>query len=342
MNWWLPHNFDKKRPYLKMRSRVIGALRRWFDGQDFDAVETSILQVCPVMDTHIHGFKTELIEPDLQTRHTMYLHTSPEFAMKKLLVAGMQRIYQIAPVFRNGDSSRLHSPEFSLLEWYRAHTDYQAMMEDCVDLIRAVGLAVEKTTLSYGDIVCDMNKPWQKLSVAAAFESLANIDLEQCLENPQLFAQRAREQNIRVAADDGWDDIFFRVMAERIEPTLGQGTPTILYDYPVALASLSKRKESNPNYAERFELYICGIEIANAFSELTDCVEQTKRFESEMQSKERFYGQRYPIDQDFIKALECGMPESSGIALGIDRLVMLFSGAECIDQVLWAPVTTQD
>ncbi len=342
MNWWLPHKFAEKRPYLRVRNQVISAMRQWFDIQNFDAVETPVLQVCPVMDAHIHGFETRLIEPDLTTSHKMYLHTSPEFAMKKLLVAGMKRIYQIVPVFRNSDASRLHSPEFTLLEWYRAETDYHAMMDDCAGLVRSVAKSIDKTILSYDGVQCDVNEEWQKISVSEAFKTLADIDLDECLEDKKLLAKRAAEQGIRTAVDDGWDDIFFRVMAEKIEPTLGRGQPTFLYDYPVALASLSKRKESNPKYAERFELYICGIEIANAFSELIDFAEQTVRFESEMNLKESLYDQRYPVDNDFIKALKHGMPESSGIALGVDRLVMLFSGAYHIDQVLWAPVAVQD
>lgn len=338
MTWWLPHNFSEKRAYLAVRSQCLQALRGWFFAQNFDEVHTPALQVTPVMDPHIHGFKTQLVEPDLQTAHEMYLHTSPEFAMKKLLVAGMARIYQLCPVYRNGDMSRLHSPEFMLLEWYRTQSDYHAMMQDCEDLVRAMAQEIGKMDVVHKDLRCDLSQPFERISVAQAFERYANIDLHAYLHDRDGFAACIMDQGIRVADDDAWDDIFFHVMAERIEQHLGKGRGCILYDYPAAMASLSRKKPEDPRYAERFELYLCGVEIANAFSELTDAAEQRARFEADMADKKRLYGAAYPLDEDFLQALDHGMPESSGCALGFDRLVMLLAGADNLDQVLWCPV----
>ena len=300
MSWWLPHHFEAKKPYLQARGRVFRAVRDWFDDAGFDEVQTPVLQVCPVMDAHIHGFQTSLKGPDLQVMREMYLHTSPEFAMKKLLVAGCERIYQLAPVFRNGDQSRLHSPEFTLLEWYRAHTDYHAMMDDSTGLLRYVADALGVRVYRYGGVVCDPFAPLQKISVREAFATYADIDLDLYLDDVQGFRACVRAVTGHAAPDDGWDDLFFRVMADKIEPHLGQGAATILYDYPVCMASLARRSPSDARYAERFELYVCGVELANAFSELTDADEQRQRFEDEMALKQRLYGERYPLDEEFL------------------------------------------
>ncbi len=260
--------------------------------------------------------------------------------MKKLLVAGMPRIYQLCPVYRNGDVSRLHSPEFMLLEWYRTDTDYTAMMEDCETLIQVCAQKLGVTQLSHNQIACDLSQPFVRLSVRDAFQTYAGLELDGLLDDTDLFRKAVDGLGIRVADDDAWDDLFFRVMADKIEPVLGQGQGTILYDYPVCMASLSRKKPDDPRYAERFELYLCGVEVANAFSELTDAAEQRARFEADMQIKQDLYGQRYPLDEDFLLALEYGMPPSSGCALGFDRLVMLLTGAKALENVLWAPVMT--
>ncbi len=335
MVWWHPHEFEVQKPYLKARMRVIKAVRAFFDDQDFWEVETPILQVCPVMDTHIHAFKTDILGLDLKKERELYLHTSPEFAMKKLMVAGVKDLYQICHVFRNGEGSKLHSPEFTMIEWYRSHADYEDIMDDCVDLLRTIAKKLDISVYSFNGRTADPFKDWQKISVAGAFDEYAAIDLAACLEDRDALAAAASGQGIRVTDTDNWDDIFHAVMAEKIEPYLGIGVPTILYDYPASMASLSRRKPDDPRFAERFELYVCGVELANAFGELTDVKEQRARFIEEMDIKEKLYGERYPIDEEFLDALEYGLPESGGIALGIDRLVMLASGADDIDQVLW-------
>ncbi len=338
MSWWQPHVFKEKKGFLLKRADILKSVRQYFDRQGFLEVTTPVLQVCPVMDMHIHAFETVLKGHDLSPRKSLYLQTSPELDMKKLMVAGVERLYQICPVFRNGDESKLHSPEFTMIEWYRADSDYTAIMDDCEAFLRCVAQGLGIQSMSHCGKSCDPFGDWQRISVCEAFQVYADIDLIEVLDDVDKFKAVLQQKGIRVTEDDRWDDLFFAVMAEKIEPHLGQGVPTILYDYPVCLASLSRRKPGDQRFAERFELYVCGVELANAFSELTDAREQRKRFHHEMALKKQLYGEEYPVDEEFLKALEYGLPESAGIALGIDRLVMLMTGAEDIDQVLWAPV----
>lgn len=338
MSWWYPHHFEKKKENLKVRGTVIKTLRRFFDAREFDEVDTPALQVCPVMDAHIHGFKTVYHPVDNSGDKTLYLHTSPEFDMKKLLAAGMENIYQISHVYRNGEATNRHSPEFTLLEWYRVGTDYTTLMDDCEQILREIAMAMEIQEFTYKDKICNPFSPIQKLSVIDAFMHFVDIDLIPLLDDKAAFAKAVELKGIRTCSDDQWDDIFHAVMAEKIEPYLGTEIPTILYDYPVSMAALSRKKLSDPRFAERFELYVCGVELANAFSELTNVEEQKQRFHAEMELKQKIYGETYPLDEEFFKALEYGLPESAGIALGFDRLVMLACGAEDIKDVLWAPV----
>ncbi len=333
--WWHPDEFKQKIPYLRVRQKILSAIRAYFDAAGFDEVETPILQICPVIDTHIRAFATDLRGVDGNIEKTVYLHTSPEFAMKKLMVAGMGRIYQICHVFRNAEGSKRHKPEFTMIEWYRTQADYTDIMQDCVHLLQNCAKAANIRQYSYKNLKCDPFKAAERLTVCAAFDQYANIQLEDYLEDTEGFRKKISKTGLHTAKDDAWDDLFFRVMDEKIEPYLGRDRPTFLCDYPISMASLSKPKDDDPRFAERFELYICGIELANAFSELTDATEQRKRYEIEMAEKERLYGERYPLDEEFIEALAQGLPPSGGIALGIDRLVMLAAGVDDINQVLW-------
>jgi lysyl-tRNA synthetase class 2 len=336
--WWHPPEFEAKKPFLKARSTMIRAVRHWFDESGFTEVETPILQVCPVMDTHIHAFKTEVLDHSMKPVRDLYLHTSPEFAMKKLMVAGMPQIYQICPVFRNAEGSSRHSLEFSMLEWYRAPGGCRDIMDDCVALLRHVARALDIKSYRHKGTESDPFTKWEIISVAEAFQKYAGLDLGLYLpeqENTAGFRKAISALGIRTAEDDRWDDLFFRVMADKIEPFLGTPAPTIIYDYPASMASLARKCPNDPRYAERFEMYVCGIELCNAFGELTDPVEQRKRFYEELELKNKIYGETYPVDEDFLKALEYGLPESGGNALGLDRLAMLATGADDINQVLW-------
>ena len=341
--WWDPHIQSDRRPFLLVRNRIVAALRRWFEAEDFVAVECAALQVSPGNETHLHGFATELIGPD-GTASRLYLHTSPEFAAKKLLAAGERRIFDFARVFRNRERSALHHPEFTMLEWYRAEEPYEALMEDCTAVMRVVAEAAGAGAFRFRARSADPFAAPERLTVAKAFARHAGIDLMATLPGdpdappePEPLASRAQEIGIRVAEDDTWSDIFSRILSDRIEPQLGNGRATILLDYPASEAALARRKADDPRLAERFELYLCGVELANGFGELTDPGEQRRRFEADMEEKMRIYGERYPIDEDFLTAL-AEMPPASGVALGLDRLVMLATGAERIEQVIWTPL----
>lgn len=343
--WWRPEAFAHRRPALLARARALSAIREVFGSQGFVEVETPCLQRSPGMEPHIMALATDLAEPFGTTRQRLYLHTSPEFSMKKLLVAGMPKIFQFAHVWRDGERSPTHHPEFSMLEWYRADSGYETLMDDCAAILAAAARAVPSRHLVRGERRCDPFAAPKRLSVSQAFSDYCGIDLMASIDDPRApgaarLAAAARERGLYVGETDSWEDVFFRIMMERIEPHLGDGVPLILHDYPVSLAALSRPRPDDPRVAERFELYACGVELANAFGELTDPVEQRRRFEADMDLKERLYGVRYPIDEDFMAALDCGLPPCAGIALGLDRLVMLATGAETVDDVLWAPVVT--
>jgi lysyl-tRNA synthetase class 2 len=335
--WWHPSRHADRRPALLARNRLQAGIRGWFAEREFLEVDPSALQVSPGNETHLHAFTCTAIGNDGQGQ-PRYLHTSPEFAMKKLLAAGERRIFSFAHVWRNRERGARHSPEFTMLEWYRVGQPYEVLMDDTMAFLR---LAAGGGTLRHRDMICDPAQEPQRLSVAEAFRLYAGIDLLATLDGAatdrDALAVQALAAGLRVAGDDVWSDIFSRVLSERVEPHLGQGRITILDRYPAAEAALARVCADDAREAERFEVYACGVELANGFGELTNPVEQRRRFEAEMDEKQRVYGERYPLDEDFLAALAL-MPEASGIALGFDRLVMLATGAPNIDDVIWAPV----
>jgi elongation factor P--(R)-beta-lysine ligase len=336
--WWTPHVHADRRPLLLARNAIKAALRAWFHGQGFVEVETACLQVSPGNEAHLHAFATRLIGTD-GISSPLYLHTSPEFACKKLLAAGEPRIFTFAPVFRNRERSRLHHPEFTMLEWYRAGEPYTLLMQDCAEILRIASETTCHTGWSFDGRAMSPLQPPERITVAQAFAHHADISLlhpDGAIAERTALAAAAQANGIRIAADDTWADIFSRVVTE-IEPKLGVGTATILDEYPVSEAALARPTMHDPRVAERFELYACGIELANAFGELTDPAEQRRRFEAEMTEKQRLHGERYPLDEDFLAAL-AHMPPASGAALGFDRLVMLATCTQRIEQVIWTPV----
>ena len=336
--WWSATRHADIRPFLAARSAITRAIRAWFDEQGFAEVETGILQVSPGNETHLHAPRTELTSATgaLATR---YLRTSPEFACKKLLAAGEPRIFEFARVFRDRERGDLHLPEFTMLEWYRADAAYDAVMADSVVIIAHAAQATGIGRFSFRGGSADPFAEPELLTVAAAFERFAGIDLLATIasgEGDRAGLAAAARTRVRIADDDTWSDIFSRVLVEHIEPNLGQGRLTVLFEYPAPEAALARAKASDPCVAERFEVYACGVELANGFGELTDAEVQRVRFMQAMDEKARRYGERYPIDEDFLDAV-AKMPEASGVALGFDRLVMLAGGALRIDQVVWTP-----
>ncbi len=371
--WWRPDRLAARRENLAARGRILGAVRAFFDSEGFIEVETPALQISPGLEPHLRAFATMRHDPGDEASKPRYLHTSPEFAMKKLLAGGMTRIWQHAHVFRDGERGATHHPEFSMIEWYRAGATYLDLMDDCEKLLRRAQAAaampapiptLPKLTsrlghrgasapegrgggrhglMSWRGNTADADQPFERLSVAEAFARHTGIDILATAPDPAhpglaLLAAAAETIGIAPHPGDDWEDLYFRIFLDRIEPHLGIGAPTILYDYPVSMAALSRKKPGDPRLAERFELYVCGLELANAFSELTDPAEQRARFLADQAKKKSLYGETYPIDEDFLAALEHGLPDCAGIALGFDRLVMLSIGAADIEDVLWAPV----
>ena len=316
--FWAPHVHADRRPPLLARNRIVAALRVWFAARDFVEVDTGALQVSPGNETHLHAFATALKSPD-GASSPLYLRTSPEFACKKLLAAGERRIVEFAKVFRNRERGALHHPEFTLLEWYRAGEPYEILMTDCAAILKLAAETAGTKTLTFRGRTADAFAEPERLTVAEAFTRFASIDLLATLPggepDRQAFARAARASGVRVGDDDRWGDIFSRVLVEKIEGNLGIGRATILDRYPVHQAALA-RPAADRRVAERFELYACGVELANGFGELTDPIEQRRRLEAEMAEKERIYGERYSIDEDFLAALAV-MPEACGIALGL-------------------------
>lgn len=340
-SWWEPHRHRDRRQALLTRNRIRRAFADWFEARGFVEVDPCVMQLSPGNETHLHAFATEAQAMD-GARQPLYLNTSPEFACKKLLAAGETRLFTFAHAFRNRESGALHHPEFTMLEWYRANETYDVLMEDCAALLALAADIAGAEAFQWKDRRCDPRTAPERLTVAQACARHAGIDLMTTIRpdgstDREALAAQAMAKELRVAPDDSWSDILSGLLVSRVEPHLGIGQPTILCEYPVSEAALARPKPGDLRVAERFELYVCGVELANAFGELTDATEQRRRFEADMAAKQRLYEERYPIDEDFLAAV-AAMPPASGIALGFDRLVMLATGATRIEDVLWAPV----
>ena len=340
-SWWNPARHADRRPVLLVRNRIQRAIRGWLAGDGFTEVDPAALAISPGNEAHLHGFATEAVGTDGLPR-PLYLHTSPEFAMKKLLAAGETRIHAFAHVWRNRERGPLHSPEFTMLEWYRVGEGYETLMTDVLAFLRLAAREAGAEVLRFRGRTCDPFAEPERLSVAEAFELHAGVDLlasiraDGTTDVDRLGAELDRI-GLRRAADDTWSDMASRVLSEKVEPRLGLGRVTILDRYPAAEAALARRVPGDARVAERFEVYACGVELANGFGELTDAGEQRRRFEAEMAEKARVYGESYPLDEDFLTALE-RMPAAAGIAMGFDRVVMLATGAPRIEDVMWTPV----
>ena len=339
--WWTPQIHADRRPFLLGRNKIMAALRLWFAARDFTEVDAASLQISPGNEAHLHAFSTEALTIDGRP-FPLYLHTSPEFAAKKLLAAGETKIACFAHVYRNRERGPLHHPEFTMLEWYRANTPYEQLMVDCAEMLALAAKTTGIKSFQFRDMTCDPFAEPERLTVQDAFLRHAEINLLATIApdgtpDREALADQMRAKDYRISEDDNWADLFSKVIVDKVEPYLGRDRATILCEYPVSEAALARPSPRDPRVAERFELYACGVELANAFGELTDAAEQRRRFEIEMAEKARIYGERYPIDEDFLEALAI-MPDASGIALGFDRLAMLATGARRIDEAIWTPV----
>ncbi len=318
---------------LRKRAKIIAGIRRFFDEKSFVEVETPLMVPQPGMEPHLEAFQT------VYELRQFYLHTSPEYAMKRLLAGGFERIYQVCKVFRHEPVGRMHTPEFTMIEWYRAFADYTDIMVDTEYLIAKLATDLHGEPVVRTDqCAVDLTPPWERISVREAMLRYAGVTADPYLETADFIRQAGHET---VDEDDPPDVAFFKVFLDRVEPHLGVQKPAILYDYPAPMAALAKRKSSAPDLAERFEVYIAGVELCNAFTELNDPDEQRQRLEEEAAQRVREGDPAYPIDVRFLAALEYGMPPSGGIALGVDRLIMLLTGASSISEVMAFPMSDQ-
>jgi len=336
--WFTPDRHQDRRPFLLARNRILAATRTWFARRRFLEVDVPALAVSPGNEAHLHAFATDLIAND-GSHHRRYLHTSPEFACKKLLAAGETRIFSMGHVYRNRERTATHAPEFTMLEWYRADAEYRAIIGDTLALLRLAAETSGHSLWHWRDRACEVHTEAEWLTVNDAFLHHAGVDLLATLDadgRPDRDAL-AHVSPVAFAKGESWSDIFSRILVEKVEPHLGNHHVTVLYEYPACEAALARTCGHDARVAERFELYACGVELANGFGELTDPVEQRRRFVEEMDIKERIYGERYPIDEELLAALAL-MPPAAGVALGMDRVIMLAAGATRIDQVQWAPV----
>jgi lysyl-tRNA synthetase class 2 len=323
---WHKLSFSDRAPFLRRRRHLTQATRAFFEARGYAEVETPYAVPAPGEEVHLRAFRTERIVPD-GTRETLWLNTSPEFAMKRLLVAEAGPIFQLARVWRNGEGSARHAHEFTMLEWYRPGLGFAELMDETERYLRAVlppivtccGVSTEISSFEH-------------MTMADAFRKYASADLLETLGDA---AALARSAGARLRGGENWEDLFFRLLLERVEPQLGRAHPTFLTHWPAAQAALAVHDPADPRVALRFELYVCGIELANAFEELTNAAEQRARFEADRMLRHALYGSDWELDEDFLAALAHGMPSASGIALGFDRLAMIATGATVIDQVLW-------
>jgi elongation factor P--(R)-beta-lysine ligase len=339
--FWKRDRHAERRGRLLARAQVSSFVRRWFEANGFVEVDPAAIQASPGNETHLLGFRTALILPDGSPREAS-LHTSPEFAMKKLLAAGEKRIFALTHVFRNRERTALHAPEFAMLEWYRVDAPLERIIEDCIALTALAAHIAGAKTFAFRGGEASPFEPPELLTVRDAFRRYAGVDLYDSLRtggppDTQTLARQAKDTGLRVAPDDDWSDVFSRLLTARVEPKLGIGRPTVLYAYPASEAALARVSVDDPRVADRFEFYCCGVELANAFHELTNAVEQRWRFEADMAAQQRIYGTSHPIDVDFLSAL-AEMPDASGGALGFDRLLMLATGADSVESVQWTPV----
>jgi lysyl-tRNA synthetase class 2 len=331
-------DFEGRRRAVRARARLAAEVRRQLVARGYEEVETPCLVPAPGMEPHIQAFEAAFV-PEGGGRETpLFLHTSPEYAMKRLLAEGFPRIFQLARVFRNGEVSATHNPEFTMLELYRAGADYRGVMADVEALVEACAREVAGgTQVSRHGRPLELAAPFEVLTVADAFRRHARVDLAACRGDAGRLAAAARA----AGHDPGppgepFDDVFFRVMLDAVEPKLGLVRPTWLVDWPASMAALSRVKQDDPRWAERFELYAGGLELANGFTELTDAAEQRARLVEEQALRGRLGRRVYPLDEPFLEAVG-RMPEAGGVAIGLDRLLMLLIGARSIEDVLLFP-----
>jgi len=322
-----------------VREHVLRAVRSFFTTEQFHEVETPLLLKSPAAESYLDVFETTLLDRD-RKKTPAYLSTSPELALKKLIVAGIGNCYSITKSFRNMETdSHTHNPEFTILEWYRVGATYLSIMDDCKQLLLSINHALgHGDTLTYQGVTFDIAGPWEKITMKEAFQTWAGIDFDEFLDDTKA-RQIAKEKGYAVEDSNTWEELYDQIFLNEVEPHLGKSKPTIIYEFPGCLAALSKKKANDTRYAERFEWYIGGLELGDCYTELTDWKEQQDRFDFELTEIKRLGKTTYDYDHDFIDALKVGMPDTSGIAVGLDRLIMLCADTTHIADTLFFPST---
>jgi len=322
---------------MDKRIEILEGIRNFFRERKFVEIETPLLVKLPGMEPYLDPFKTQFIT-QAGSQSDMFLITSPEYAMKKILVTGQEKIFQICKSFRNRETdSDLHNPEFTLLEWYQSYASYMEIMEDTEDMVEYLAKQINgEALINYQNAKVDVSTPWPRKTVKEVFKEYAGVD-DMVLENEEELRRVVREKGYKVDDETSYEDLFFKIFMNEIEPKLGFDRPVIVHEYPVSMAALSKKCEKNSQYAERFEVYIAGVELCNAFTELNDPIEQKERLEEEHKQRIEMGKEDYPVDLSFISALEFGMPPSGGNALGVDRLVMLLTDTPDIRDIIYFP-----
>jgi lysyl-tRNA synthetase class 2 len=335
---WMPERLAARLPFLDRRAALTAATRAFFTQRGYREVETPCLVPAPGAEVHIRAFATRY-DPHLGagSPRALWLRTSPELAIKKLLAGGSGPVFELARVWRNGEQSARHAPEFTMLEWYRPGLSFDALMDEAEAYIRTVCPPV----VEHDGVRTDLSLPFERLTMAEAFARHCNgLDILATEGDTARLHAAATAAGFPPRPDESWEDLFFRLLLERIEPAIGRARATFLTHWPAPQAALARRDPADPRATLRFELFAAGLELANAFDELTDPTEQRARFHEANEARRASTGEHgWDIDEDFIAALHQGLPPTAGIALGFDRLAMLAAGAPRIEDVLWLPVS---
>ena len=343
---WMDRTLNPRRLHgLRIRQKVEAGIREFFNSQNFIETKTPLLVPCPGMEPHIRPFEvhcspSDLPEPKEESATRLFLPTSPEFAMKRLLIGGLTQIFQICSSFRDEPHSLTHRREFTMLEWYRAFSNDAQIMQDVEALFEFLAFAIHgEPSISYQGQKISVKTPWPRLRVRDLFSEFVQIDLVKNSTREGL-AQECLRLGLKPNPTENWDDLYFKIWLNCIEPKLPSDQAVFVTRYPASQAALSviDQDSDGSSWAKRFEVYAGGIELGNAFEELTDPVEQRRRFVEDMELRTQVYGSSFPktpLDEEFLNALTEGMPPSGGIAMGVDRIVMLFANEPNIEYTTW-------
>ncbi len=321
----------------KKRLEITHLIRNFFWSEDFQEAETPVALRLPGQEPYLNPIQVLIHDPHC-VENKFYLQTSPEFAMKKLLAAGYDKIFQICKCFRDFEQfGGNHNTEFTMIEWYRAPGTFEEIMDDTEKLFKYVAAELKVKSVKYKDREVDISGGWERMSMREVWKKYLNVELDEYLKS-ETIAELAREQGYVAEEKEAYEDLFYKLFLNEIEPKLGVEKPIMIYDYPEQMTSLSRISKNDSRYAERFELYIAGLELANAFGEIVDPIEQKKRLEADKNKRKELGKEIWPVDPDFISALESGIVSAGGIALGLDRMIMLFTGANDINEVIFQAV----